>query len=341
MAKSPSIRSALYAAMTVVALATSAQAAENPLGGTFSLTIENDKLVNTDRHYTNGFRLGWVSDKTTSGPEEVRDALQFLYPVADLKAGRIGFSLGHTIFTPENVETRNLVPNDRPYAGWLFVGASLHAETSHIEGADRLDMLDSVEMTLGIVGPHAYGKEIQNTYHHVIDVDESNGWDHQLKDEPAINFVFERRWRPLGYRFGSFEADAIPHIGGSLGNVFTFASTGAILRVGQGIKRDYGPAHIQPSMSGLEAIEPWEGLSWYLFGGVEGRTMLHNIFLDGNTFADSHSVDRNILVGDSQFGLAIAYGQMRAALAYVIRTKEFDGQKENDQFGALNVSWHF
>src|SRR3546814_11015068 len=28
-----------------------------------------------------------------------------------------------------------------------------------------------------------------------------------------------------------------------------------------------------------------------LFAGVEGRAVLRNIFLDGNTFADSHSVD--------------------------------------------------
>ncbi len=80
MVKSRALGSAFSAAILLLALTSPAKSAENPLGGTFSLTIENDKLVNTDRHYTNGFRLGWVSDKTTSGPEEVRDALQFLAP---------------------------------------------------------------------------------------------------------------------------------------------------------------------------------------------------------------------------------------------------------------------
>jgi lipid A 3-O-deacylase len=175
----------------------------------------------------------------------------------------------------------------------------------------------------------------------VIGVDVSHGWDYQLDDEPAINMVFERRWRPHGYEFWGLESDAIPYVGGSVGNVFDFAGGGAIFRLGQYIKNDYGPAHIQPSLSGLEASEPYKGFWWYLFAGVEGRAVLHNIFLDGNTFSDSPNVDRNLWVGDAQFGAAIAYGPYRIALTDVHRTKEFEGQQGSDHFAAINLSVHF
>src|SRR3990172_4693051 len=66
---------------------------------TFSVQIENDKLVDTDQHYTNGFRIGWVSDRKEGGPEWLRDVLEFLYPYP-LRGARVGFSFGQSIFTP-------------------------------------------------------------------------------------------------------------------------------------------------------------------------------------------------------------------------------------------------
>ena len=47
-----------------------------------------------------------------------------------------------------------------------------------------------------------------------------------------------------------------------------------------------------------------KGFNWYLFAGLEGRAVFRNIFLDGNTFTDSHSVDSKHFVGDIQAGLA-------------------------------------
>ena len=305
--------------------------------GTVSLQIENDKISRTDRHYTNGFRLAWVSDRKEGGPGWMRDTLDFLYP-SSLKAARIGFSFGQTIFTPNDTEARELIRDDRPYAGWLFAGASLHGESQ----GGPLDILDTVEVTVGIIGPQAYGGEVQNNVHSLIGTDEANGWDNQLQNEPALNLMLERRWRlhePLS--FLGLKADAIPHIGGSAGNVFTFGGTGLILRLGQGLGIDYGPAHIQPSLSGPELMTGDNEFAWYLFAGAEGRAVLRNIFLDGNSFADSHGVDHKPFVADFQVGLTVAYQRVRASLAMMYRTKEFDGQHESDTFGALNLSWHF
>lgn len=313
-------------------------------GGTFSIQIENDKLNNTDRHYSNGFRMGWVSDRDSGGPDWLRDTLEFLYPVAALKGSRIGFTLGQTLFTPNDTLTRTLIADDRPYAAWTFVGASLHGEALDKPGwivNDPVDVVDTVELTLGIVGPHAYGEEVQNNFHDLIGVDRSYGWEHQLKDEPTINLMLERRWRPTPLTLWGIEADAVPSIGGSVGNVFIFGGAGTMVRIGQRLDVDYGPAHIQPSLSGPEMMSKHSGLSWYLFAGTQGRAIARNMFLDGNTFRDSHSVDSKIFVADFQAGLAIAYGSARLSVAQIWRTKEFAGQDGHDEFGAINLSWHF
>jgi lipid A 3-O-deacylase len=84
-----------------------------------------------------------------------------------------------------------------------------------------------------------------------------------------------------------------------------------------------------------------KGFSWYLFAGSQGRAIGRNMFLDGNTFRDSHSVDSKLFVADFQAGVAIAYGAARLSVAQIWRTKEFDGQDGHDEFGAVNLSWHF
>jgi len=330
-------RPCLSAAVFAAALCAAAPAR----AGTVSAQIENDRVANTDRHYTHGTRFDWVSDKTTGGPEWVREGLDFLYPVADVRAGRIGFALGQSIFTPENTATRAPQPNDRPYAAWLYAGASVHAETSRRVGARRLDTLDSVELDLGIVGPQAYGEEIQNGFHDLIQVDRAMGWDNQLKNEPALALFFSRTWRPQAWEAAGMEADVLPQIGGSLGNVYTHAEGGLVLRFGQGLDIDYGPTHIRPSSTGIAAVEPSRDFSWYLFAGASGRAVARNIFLDGNTFVDSPSVEKNPFVADFQLGAVLAFTGYRITFSQVFRTPEFKEQRGSDRFGSLTLSAKF
>ena len=312
------------------------------MAGTWTLNVENDRIANTDRHYTNGVRLGWVSDAEEGEKlPEVRDILQFLYPLANVREGRLGLELGHNIYTPADTEATNLINNDRPYAGWLYGSASLYAETGEGFGPYYKETLDSVALEIGMVGPSALGKQVQNGFHELIGVETSKGWKNQLGDELGINLIGERKWRPSPLRFMGFEADAVPHVGASLGNVYTHVNGGATLRFGQNLSIDYGPPLIRPAPSGFGAIEEAPGLAWYGFAGVNGRWVLQNIFLDGNTFQDSPSVDKEPLVGDFVAGVAVVYGQVRVAFTHVMRTREFKGQSEADRFGAISLSVRF
>jgi hypothetical protein len=157
--------------------------------------------------------------------------------------------------------------------------------------------------------------------------------------------VFERKWRELWHEGDpplleglGIELDAAPHVGFALGNVFTYGGTGITLRLGNDLPADYGPPRIRPRMPGSDFFKPSKGFGWYLFTGVEGRIMLRNIFLDGNTFVDSHSVTREPLVGDFQLGVALTALGMRGAFTYVVRSPEFTAQSRADSFGAVTFS---
>jgi lipid A 3-O-deacylase len=78
------------------------------------------------------------------------------------------------------------------------------------------------------------------------------------------------------------------------------------LRIGDFADDDFGPARIRPGVPGGDGVSDVSaGFDWYVFAGAEGRYVAHNIFLDGNTFADSHSVDRRPFVLDIQLGATL------------------------------------
>ena len=112
-------------------------------------------------------------------------------------------------------------------------------------------------------------------------------------------------------------------------------------RLGRRLPHDYGPPRIQPSLPGSGFFVPQNGFGWYLFAGVEGRAVARNIFLDGNTFRDSRSVDKEPLVGDLQFGFALTWSDVRLGYTHVLRTREFKTQGKTSEFGAVSLSIQF
>ncbi|KJS43624.1 MAG: membrane protein, partial [Rhodospirillaceae bacterium BRH_c57] len=225
-------------------------------------------------------------------------------------------------------------PGERPYAGWLYGGVGFVSDTGRQQ--------DYLELQLGIVGPSAGGKFVQNEWHGLIGADEANGWDHQLKDELGILLAYERKihaWQSVN--IAGFSADLTPHYGVTLGNVMTAAAVGGTFRIGLDLPEDYGPPRIRPGLTGSTYFAPEGPRGWYLFAGVEGRAVARNIFLDGNTFRDSMSVSKLPFVGDIQAGVAVTVGDVRVAYTQVIRSREYREQPDPDTFGSVSVSVRF
>ena len=69
--------------------------------------------------------------------------------------------------------------------------------------------------------------------------------------------------------------------------------------------------------------------------------MIVLIFLDGNTFHDSHSVDKKNFVADLMGGIGIVFGRVKVSYAYVFRTKQFETQSDAQLFGAFTLSYSY
>jgi lipid A 3-O-deacylase len=336
-------RLALWGVAVLVGAAPAALRADD--GQRLSVIEENDSLFfDSDKHYTQGLRLGYLGPdvEDASGWNRPFDLLGGVLPVFQAgeaeRSRRYGLSFGHSFFTPSVITADPPDPRDRPYAGWLYLGADLLQDT------DRR-MLEHLELQLGVVGPAALGKQVQRRWHEFVDTTEPEGWDAQLENEPGLVLSYERKWRFTLAGNGITGMDLIPELGGSLGNVFTYGEAGALLRFGRNLQADYGPARIRPALSGTDYFnrDYMDGdFGIYGFVGAQGRAVARNIFLDGNTFRSSPSVDKEPLVADIQAGFSLFWrngARLDAAVMY--RTDEFEGQDEGDAIGIVSfgASW--
>ena len=343
----------LLAATAIGLLALPVHAAPEAVDKAFvTFQVENDLFAgfaNSDRHYTNGVQAAWLSRPLDGLPQWLADlssppiySLVFPTPSFTRADHRFGIALGHAIFTPDNTAATAYLPNERPYAAWAHVTFSLQ---SHRASESGEAWQDNWKLDLGVVGPSAQGEWAQNEWHKIIGVDKANGWRNQIRDEVGVNLSFERAWRSPTFateRLFGLETDLIPYTIVSLGNVQTYAGLGGTFRIGPKLPDDFGPTRIYPGVGGSEWFRPaGPGCNCYLFAGIEGRGIARDIFLDGNTFRDSVSIDKEHFVYDAKLGAVAVVGPARVSFTHVFRSREYKGQPKPDQFGSITVTFAY
>jgi hypothetical protein len=205
--------------------------------------------------------------------------------------------------------------------------------------------MDTIEVSLGLVGPSSYAEECQKAVHSVFNDIQPKGWDNQLSNEPVLEIVYEFKKKIIQSGIGTgFGNDLILNTGGGLGNELIYYNLGLAYRIGWNIPNDFGLFPIRPASSfngSFDDKDPQYSQSKFgiqLFFSAEGRAVLHNIFLDGNTFTDSPSVNKKPVVGDFMAGMNLSSGRAQLSFAYVFRSREYETQTTAQQFGSINFS---
>lgn len=339
-------------------------------GGT--LRLENDLFAGTDRNYTNGVALSLISHdivgrlRTECLPRPVAlyaRALRGLERSFWQRSGlestsqNVVVRLGQSMYTPQDRERRDLIVDDRPYAGLLYFGLAWNRR-SHPTDA-RYERLDSRELTLGVIGPASLARQSQNLVHDVRGIDRFQGWHNQLRNEPALQWTRERKFKPYadGAVLPGWGSDAIGGYALRLGNVETSLSAGLELRAGWNIPNDFGSYPIRPggenrppsALGGDVTTARPSGSALrpgvHVFASLQAKAVAHDFSLDGNLFRSSHSVNRRPWVAQAAVGISgqwrVSGHGMRLALMRVWRSREFAEQQGTHSFGSIAVSMDF
>lgn len=172
------------------------------------LTSDNDSytLRGKDGYYTNGLKIAfrWKNKKDTSS-KIIRSV-----------------EIGQLMYNAKNGSYTELYELDRPVTAFLY-GAYSQVNFT------KKDNVIKWNVTAGIIGPPAMGRQLQQAIHSTFGFYKPREWDFQLKTEAGINGSF--LWSPQLKKIGG-SADLKPVINATAGNTFTNVNVGAALLLG-------------------------------------------------------------------------------------------------------------
>lgn len=314
------------------------------------LQLDNDLFSGSDRDYTNGVRMGFVQEiplqsekgkrmkkRLRDGSKKILGRLQNLRidDDANLRFAH-GFGITQLMFTPEDPLALKAPEGERPYASWLGFEYSLHIKEDNY--------VNSLTVAVGTTGDASLAQSSQNWVHrNISDSPIFQGWDSQVPSEVTANIHFDhkQRFRRLSKITKSgLEIDGYYEGGLAVGNFRTDAYIGGLARIGYRLPSSFSTPRVQLGSYGHQLFsdkkEYGKKISAFAFAGVRATGVLHDITLDGPVFREFDTgVESKPLIRELIYGLGLRYKNVGLIFSQSIRSDEFTGQTENQQFGSL------
>ena len=299
----------------------------------FNVFFENDMFSTTDSQYSSGEKFSLLYHVVNpSNP---------LYDLLYLDNGHydayVSFALVNQIYTPADLTRTDLIVDDRPYAGWTYLDYGIHKSSC--------DILRSLYLRVGMVGPASRSEQIQKEIHNITGSEPPMGWDNQLENELGVNLTYTHKWRFVPAPMDSFETSFIPFIQADLGNISIKAMGGVSARFGWNIPKDFGVSTVdaggEVGVLVLDECQNMRTKEWSFSFNITGygSGVAHDIFLDGNTFRDSHSVEKEHFVGYLGLGFTARYKSLVLDFIQTKSTPKFKEEDREHTFGTVIVSW--
>ena len=142
----------------------------------FRFHYDNDYFGGTDFYYTQGYNFELTSPLLRKNP------INYLFLNLKNSDEKYGLSIEHMGFTPKSITSNEILYGDRPFAAAIML-------KSFVIATDPIHKTRvSSALSLGIIGPGAFGNEMQTTIHRWIADDKPNGWQNQIKNDAVINY---------------------------------------------------------------------------------------------------------------------------------------------------------
>jgi len=300
-------------------------------------TFENDYFATDDGLYSNGLILSWGYNELSSLegdtlPSWISYLAQKSYLTSEPdKTYSVTYRFAHLIQTAIDVSTKELVPEDAPYVG-------LFAWNAQLSAYDDVSS-DQLSLSLGLVGPLSGGKRAQSAVHQSIGSKAPQGWDNQIDNELVFRLQAQRLWRIYDHPLDIGEFDLITGLNGGVGNLRSDIGAGIGLRWGKALAANFSSASAFPFQK-INSVNA-SAHGWYFFVNTSAFYVANDIFMNGNTFQESHSVS----LIHQQFGISagIMVNLYHWNIVYTLfrKSDEYQGQNEPSRYGSITVSYNF
>ncbi len=142
----------------------------------FRFHYDNDYFTSTDKEYTQGYNFEFTSPKLAKNP------INFLFIHPNKNEFKYGLSIEHIGFTANSIASDEIHYDDRPFAAAIMLkNFAIATDTIH-----KSRLVSS--LNLGIIGPGAFGGDMQTAIHHATGNTIPKGWYNQIKNDVVLNY---------------------------------------------------------------------------------------------------------------------------------------------------------
>ncbi len=284
--------------------------------GYFRFNYDNDLFANQDHDYTQGFSFELVSKSLEKNP------LNNLLVTPNSSSIKYGLALEHNVFTPTNISDTTINYSDRPFTAGIMLRS--FAISTNLDTKSRLNS----SFSIGVMGPLAFGKQMQTAIHKAIDGVAPNGWRNQLKNDVIVNY--ELSYEKQLFRYRNLFAIQ-PRISVRAGTLYTGADLALPITLGiinspfSGDDENKFLVYLysQPSVSVI-------GYDATFQGGVFSRDNLVTV--------PTSQMER--ITAQYQYGLIIQTGALYLEYGYTLQTRQISTGAPA-KFGGFKLGFKF
>lgn len=235
------------------------------------------------------------------------------------------FRLGQYIYNPRFINETAVDINDRPFTGYLFAEAG----RSFFYNSESVLKTD---FQLGYMGPNAFGRETQESFHHVIGYKKVYGWENQLHNALAVqaHIMYSKKLFPNKHNDFvdlHFQSEA------NLGTIFDGVSTGFLTRIGfKKLLPVYDSNLHDASVSSQPQFNVRE---FYFYAMPSVNYQFYDATIEGSMFSNTSPVTFELepLRFNAEFGLKYRHNNFNISYSFIYRGRELKDPETNTNSG--------
>ena len=284
------------------------------------LISDNDLYTSTyyDRYYTNGTFVYFRYLSKKSSLKKIHE-----------------FKVGQQMYTPQFIFSLSTEDVDRPYAGYIFARYNQLFFSNKNYGI-------KYSFELGLLGPGAGAKDLQDMIHDIYGYPPSEGWKHQIKNTIGVNmeFLFLKPFSKNEQRKIDFTSTTSL----KLGTIISELNTNIYGRIN--LLRNPLTNYSNSTLFGsnLNSKQQKQKRELFLFLKPQIGYALYNATIQGSKFNDNSTITFGINTYIYELEGGIKYTIKRFDLSYSIikHSKKTKMIKENtNTYGSIHIAYKF
>lgn len=289
----------------------------------FGFKSDNDAYLfyGQDRYYTNGLMLYFrhATDQNKLGEKLEK----FTYEI----------TAGQKMFNPQGGNVPNRAFQDRPFAGYLYAGASANFFY-------KKESILKTSLELGTVGPRSLGEDAQKLLHRVVGFYPIEGWEYQIKNELTANASIQ--YTRLLHRTEQDRLDFSFEGYVNLGTTFNGAGAGILLRTGN-INQLFQTAYTNSTIGTRIKSAKLVTSEAFFYAKPQLNYVAYDATIQGSLFNDDSPVTFKTkpVVFAQKLGFNYSNQRFTFDFGLVFKTKEVESTAKAHQYGSISMFYRF